>query len=174
MRVKKKYTNNRSLGEIVKMRKKRNSALDYRYNPFLISFISFALIACLALSLLFLFMMYKQSQSFSQDYYRKKATTILDDFQTQLTSLENFSDKLMISKNYMYSTVFKEKTGQSFVEYLTNLRMEKAKEYLRETGLCTYEIADRIGFADPHYFSLTFRRRTGMTPRQYREAESGT
>ena len=52
--------------------------------------------------------------------------------------------------------------------------MEKAKEYLRETGLCTYEIAERIGFADPHYFSLTFRRRTGMTPRQYREAESGT
>ena len=83
------------------MRKKRNRALDYRYNPFLISFISFALIACLALSLLFLFMMYKQSQSFTQDYYRKKATTILDDFQTQLTSLENFSDKLMISKNFI-------------------------------------------------------------------------
>lgn len=35
--------------------------------------------------------------------------------------------------------------------------MEKAKEYLRETGLCTYEIAERIGFADPHYFSLSFR-----------------
>ncbi len=50
--------------------------------------------------------------------------------------------------------------------------MEKAKEYLRETGLCTYEIAERIGFADPHYFSLSFRRRTGMTPKQYREAET--
>ena len=41
---------------------------------------------------------------------------------------------------------------------------------LRETGLCTYEIAERIGFVDPHYFSVSFRRRTSMTPREYREA----
>ena len=87
--------------------------------------------------------------------------------------LPDVLEHLGVSRSY-FSTVFKEKTGQSFVEYLTNLRMEKAKEYLRETGLCTYEIAERIGFADPHYFSLTFRRRTGMTPRQYREAESET
>ena len=85
--------------------------------------------------------------------------------------LPDLLEHLGVSRSY-FSTVFKEKTGQSFVEYLTNLRMEKAKEYLRETGLCTYEIAERIGFADPHYFSLTFRRRTGMTPKQYREAES--
>ena len=84
--------------------------------------------------------------------------------------LPDVLEHLGVSRSY-FSTVFKEKTGQSFVEYLTNLRMEKAKEYLRETGLCTYEIAERIGFADPHYFSLTFRRRTGMTPKQYREAE---
>lgn len=76
---------------------------------------------------------------------------------------------LGVSRSY-FSTAFKQKTGQSFVEYLTALRMEKAKTYLRETGLCTYEIAERVGFADPHYFSLTFRRRTGMTPKQYREA----
>lgn len=84
--------------------------------------------------------------------------------------LPDLLEHLGVSRSY-FSNVFKEKTGQSFVEYLTNLRMEKAKEYLRETGLCTYEIAERIGFADPHYFSLTFRRRTGMTPKQYREAE---
>lgn len=84
--------------------------------------------------------------------------------------LPDILEHLGVSRSY-FSTVFKEKTGQSFVEYLTGLRMEKAKEYLRETGLCTYEIAERIGFADPHYFSLTFRRRIGMTPKQYREAE---
>lgn len=84
--------------------------------------------------------------------------------------LPDLLEHLGVSRSY-FSTVFKEKTGQSFVEYLTNLRMEKAKEYLRETGLCTYEIAERIGFADPHYFSLTFRRRTGMTPKQYKEAQ---
>lgn len=83
--------------------------------------------------------------------------------------LPDLLEHLGVSRSY-FSTIFKEKTGQSFVEYLTNLRMEKAKEFLRETGLCTYEIAERIGFADPHYFSLTFRRREGMTPKQYREA----
>lgn len=78
---------------------------------------------------------------------------------------------LGVSRSY-FSAAFKEKTGQSFVEYLTSLRMEKAKTYLRETNLCTYEIAERVGFADPHYFSLTFRRRTGLTPKQYRETEA--
>lgn len=90
---------------------------------------------------------------------------------TAISSCRDVLEHLGVSRSY-FSTVFKEKTGQSFVEYLTNLRMEKAKEYLRETGLCTYEIAERIGFADPHYFSLSFRRRTGMTPKQYREAET--
>ena len=95
---------------------------------------------------------------------------INDHYADSELKLPDLLEHLGVSRSY-FSTVFKEKTGQSFVEYLTNLRMEKAKEYLRETGLCTYEIAERIGFADPHYFSLTFRRRTGTTPRQYREAE---
>ena len=83
--------------------------------------------------------------------------------------LAELLDYLGVSRSY-FSTVFKAHTGQSFVEYLTNLRMEVAKRLLRETGLCTYEIAERIGFVDPHYFSVSFRRRTGMTPREYREA----
>lgn len=165
MRVKKKYTNNRSLGEIVKMRKKRNSALDYRYNPFLISFISFALIACLALSLLFLFMMYKQSQSFSQDYYRKKATTILDDFQTQLTSLENFSDKLMINKNYMYSTVFKEKYNEYAL--LADFKQYRSFSFLTENMFLLYQGCDHVFrssgdavFADVFWRSLSDEERS--------------
>lgn len=87
--------------------------------------------------------------------------------------LPDILEHLGVSRSY-FSTVFKEKTGQSFIEYLTNLRMEKAKEYLRETSLCTYEIAERIGFADPHYFSLTFRRRTGLTPKQFKEGQNET
>lgn len=83
--------------------------------------------------------------------------------------LADVLEHLGVSRSY-FSSVFKAQTGQSFVEYLTNLRMEQAKRLLRETGLCTYEIAERIGFVDPHYFSVTFRRRTGLTPREYREA----
>ncbi len=83
--------------------------------------------------------------------------------------LADVLEHLGVSRSY-FSNVFKAQTGQSFVEYLTNLRMDEAKRLLRETGLCTYEIAERIGFVDPHYFSVSFRRRTGMTPREYREA----
>ena len=83
--------------------------------------------------------------------------------------LGDLLEHLGVSRSY-FSNVFKAQTGQSFVEYLTNLRMDEAKRLLRETGLCTYEIAERIGFVDPHYFSVSFRRRTGMTPREYREA----
>ena len=83
--------------------------------------------------------------------------------------LADVLDHLGVSRSY-FSSVFKAQTGQSFVEYLTGLRMDEAKRLLRETGLCTYEIAERIGFVDPHYFSVSFRRRTGMTPREYREA----
>lgn len=82
--------------------------------------------------------------------------------------LADVLEHLGVSRSY-FSSVFKAQTGQSFVEYLTALRMEEAKKLLRETGLCTYEIAERIGFVDPHYFSVCFRRRTGMTPREYRE-----
>lgn len=76
---------------------------------------------------------------------------------------------LSVSRSY-FSSIFKTETGQSFSSYLNDVRMKKASELLRHTGLCSYEIAERIGFSDPHYFSVTFKRCFGMTPKQYREA----
>lgn len=66
-----------------------------------------------------------------------------------------------------FSSIFKEATGKTFIEVLTNIRMEKAKQLLRQTTLKNYEIAERVGFSDPHYFSIAFKKTTGMTPKEY-------
>lgn len=83
-------------------------------------------------------------------------------------SLSDVLEQVGASKSY-FSSVFKLKTEQTFVEYLTNIRIERAKALLRQTSLRTYEIADQTGFSDPHYFSVIFKRYTGQTPREFRE-----
>lgn len=84
-------------------------------------------------------------------------------------SLAELLASLNVSKSY-FSSAFKARTGRTFVEYLTAVRMDRAKFLLSSTSLCTYEIAEQTGFSDPHYFSVTFKRCVGLTPRDYREA----
>ena len=83
-------------------------------------------------------------------------------------SLTELLSLLNVSKSY-FSSAFKAQTGQTFTEYLTAVRMEKAKLLLTTSNLRTQEIADRIGFTDPHYFSVAFKRTVGKTPKEYRE-----
>jgi two-component system response regulator YesN len=64
-------------------------------------------------------------------------------------------------------------TGQTFVEYVTRIRVEKAMELLKYTNLKTYEIANKTGYRDPHYFSLTFKKNAGVSPTEYRDKFSG-
>ena len=67
-----------------------------------------------------------------------------------------------------FSTVFGAETGRTFKEYLTDIRIKRAKELLRTTTLRSSEIADQVGYNDPHYFSLVFRRTTGLSPKEFR------
>ena len=67
-----------------------------------------------------------------------------------------------------FSSIFKKETGKTFIQYLTEYRLEKAKYMLQYTGLKTYEIAERIGYADARYFSSLFKKQFNMTPSQYR------
>jgi two-component system response regulator YesN len=88
-------------------------------------------------------------------------------------SLTDMCSTLSVSKSYL-SPIFKEHTGLTFVEYLTRVRIEKAKEFLLSGELKTYEVAWEVGFRDAHYFSLTFRKQTGVSPTEYREAGART
>lgn len=81
-------------------------------------------------------------------------------------SLNSICSYLNISTSY-FSTIFKEVTGETFMEVLIRTRMEKAKEFLENTTLKNYEIAEKVGFSDPHYFGISFKKMTGKTPTEY-------
>ena len=70
---------------------------------------------------------------------------------------------------YYFSKLFKEEMGQSFIEYVTGIRMEKAKELLSKTDKSMKEICNEIGYADPNYFSRTFKKNVGFTPTEFKE-----
>ena len=67
---------------------------------------------------------------------------------------------------------FKTQVGYSPLAYQTRLRIERAKDLLQATDLRVSEIAQRIGYQNPMYFSSTFKKHTGMTPLEYREKSS--
>lgn len=68
-----------------------------------------------------------------------------------------------------FSVVFSREIGESYKDYLTRLRIERAKELLRTTNLKCSEIAYQSGYNDPHYFSHVFKKNTGLPPQQFRQ-----
>lgn len=74
---------------------------------------------------------------------------------------------LHISAGY-FSNIFKKETKTTFVSYLLGVRMEVAQRLLAATDLKAFEIAERVGFSDPNYFSFCFRKKFGISPKEYR------
>ena len=82
-------------------------------------------------------------------------------------SLNQIAAIVSVSPGYL-SILFRKETNQTFIEYLTMVRMEKAKELLKTSTLKSYEVAYNVGYSDPHYFSLSFKKYTGVTPSDYK------
>lgn len=82
-------------------------------------------------------------------------------------SLSLVAEHVSVSTGYL-SGLFKKEAKINFVEYLTNIRMEKAMELMRNTDKKTYEIAYETGFSNPHYFSVSFKKYSGMSPSDFR------
>lgn len=85
-------------------------------------------------------------------------------------SLDDVSRVVDISP-YYFSKIFKEESGENFIEYLTNVRMEKAKDLLKNSNYSMKEICSMCGYQDPNYFSRTFKKNVGVTPTEYKESK---
>lgn len=85
-------------------------------------------------------------------------------------SLNDVAARLFISPNYLRS-LFKQQVKESFGEYLTRRRMERAQQLLDDASLKIVHIADAVGYIDQHYFSICFKKYFGLTPTNYREAK---
>lgn len=83
-------------------------------------------------------------------------------------SLQEVADNINISKNYLCD-IFKKEIGVTFINYVTNLRIEKAKDYLKNSDMKMYEVSAAVGYNDYAYFSQIFKKNTGVTLSAYRK-----
>ena len=93
---------------------------------------------------------------------------IKDNYNDSDLSVDKVCSNLNVSANY-FSAVFKKNTGDSFVSYLTNIRMKKAVELLETTDEKAYIIAGIVGYDEPNYFSYVFKKTYGVSPSKYRQ-----
>ncbi len=85
-------------------------------------------------------------------------------------SLQQVAKEVNVSAGY-FSTIFRQEEGVTFIECLTQYRMDKAKELLRCTSMKISEIGYTVGYGDAHYFSYLFKKICGCTPKEYRTGD---
>lgn len=97
-----------------------------------------------------------------------KAKAYIDENFSRDLSLDDVSRAVNISP-YYFSKLFKEESGENFIEYLTRVRIAYAKKLLHDPALSIKEICMMSGYSDPNYFSRIFKKQEGVTPSEYRE-----
>jgi len=109
----------------------------------------------------------KISSSKFNDIINRAKDYINENYTNDKLSLNQVAGHVYLSPAY-FSAIFSQKTGQTFIQYLTDLRMNKAKHLLKCSDMKTSEIAYAVGYRDPHYFSYIFKKTQNCTPKQYR------
>lgn len=93
---------------------------------------------------------------------------VLQNYTSNQLSIQTIAERTNLSQTYLCA-YFKKSSGRTINEYITELRIEKAKELLHNRALKLYEITTSIGLTDTNYFSTLFKKYTGLTPSEYRE-----
>ena len=106
------------------------------------------------------------------DVMKDAITYISEHYSDEELSLNTLAAQVNFSPNHL-SSIFKQETGQPFIKYLTDYRMNMAKELLRRSSKKSNEIGIMVGYKDPHYFSYLFKKTQGVTPTQYRSMGRG-
>ena len=105
--------------------------------------------------------------SFSKNEIIDKALKIINEEFSKGLGLEDLANKLHLSKNYLCS-LFKEETGFTFCQYLNTLKTNKAKKLLLEDKKTLEYISYECGFSSQPHFTMTFKKYTGKTPKEYK------
>lgn len=92
---------------------------------------------------------------------------INDNFNNPELTLKTVAEKVFSNESYL-SRVFKKEVGNSLIEYVTKKRIEESIKLLNTTDLKVYEVAEKVGFRDSHYFSICFKKQVGVTVKEYR------
>ncbi|MBN2880288.1 MAG: response regulator [Clostridia bacterium] len=108
-----------------------------------------------------------ESKKQQRDLLVKAVSFIDEHYSEESISLDRVAREVNISPNY-FSAMFSQESGQTFVEYLTNKRIDEAKRMLRSSNRRSSEVAFAVGYKDPHYFSFVFKKVAGCTPSEYR------
>ncbi len=111
----------------------------------------------------------KETESDAETLTVRRAKSMIHEFYHTGITLDEIAERLGITPEYL-GTQFHKETGENFSTYIRNYRIGKAKELLVGTGMKLYEIAERVGYSDPKYFSKVFRDVTGKLPAEYRKS----
>ena len=119
--------------------------------------------------------LFTETMQLRDGHSKKKYSKLLEDakafidenYKHDEMSLNTVAAQVNISPSY-FSTIFSSEVGQTFVEYLTHVRLEKAKELLMCSNMRTAEIGYEVGYKDSHYFSYIFKKVVGCSPKEYR------
>ncbi|WP_342437994.1 response regulator [Paenibacillus sp. FSL L8-0436] len=102
-----------------------------------------------------------------------KIRSIVQEGYAQELSISRIAEEVFLTPNYI-SLIFKKETGETITDYITKIRMGKAKELLQTTDLKVMEISERVGYENPHYFSTVFKKTVGVHPLKYRSDQEET
>jgi len=100
---------------------------------------------------------------------KKVKEYISENYSNANIKIETVCNLVYITPNY-FSAIFKKATNETFTNYLTNVRLDRAKVLLKTTDLKNFEVASDVGFSDPNYFSYCFKKNVGMSPSQYKKS----
>lgn len=95
---------------------------------------------------------------------------IKENYKNADLSVKDVADTVYLTPTY-FSSLFKKEMGMSFSCYLTETRLEEAKRLLMDPRYKLYEISDLVGYSDSNYFTKTFKKKTGLSPSQYRDGK---
>lgn len=105
---------------------------------------------------------YKELVHMAKEYVK-------ENYQSSEININGVCNYLHISPTY-FSFIFKKETKTTFINYVTQVRMEAAKELLRTSNLKSFEIAEKVGYSEPNYFSYSFKKKFGQSPSEYRNS----